>query len=694
MERHVKRTSSARELGVVYTPIGVAALLAHRMLDACADDKVRDVVGSREPVFVLDPACGDGVLLDAVRRAVASLRIARPSASPQARLHLCGVDIDRDAVAACERRLAVSVANDGPLAAADECAAYHIRLGNSLTGPAFTQTDASTCRGAHASIMLADHDESAIDWSRDFPEPAARGGFDFIVGNPPYRRERDAKELFDRLHRTPWGRLRQAPRADLWHHFLHRGLDLLRPGGRLAFLVTSYWLRSPGTRLLRERLRAESVVEEILDFGATRIFPGVSGRHMIVRLRKRADTASHRRLVADDAADSGMRAVDGPSREHSPAALPEDEPCHLIALRVAGAVRDADWLRIAARSPVRYVAQSELLGVSERGAPRRVTPEFAVSPVVSVARGVSPGRMRDSSAHTLAAHYLVRQGIAENPPAVARRHLDALAGKHTIGTGVFVLTETERERLGLSPAEEAWLRPYLDTRQIGRFELPRSSGLSLLYLDRRCRSLDELPAIASHLGAFRVILERRREARSGRMAWWQLHWPRDEAVFLAEKVLAVQMARRPSFAYAPQPAFVGFSVNVIVHRVAACMGEAPGAASTPGDGEAVSTGAAAVATWSLAALTGLLNSRWAATWFETHAKRRGVACEINGHLLREFPLPPFDAEADRRLHALVIARQSPPAPTLGVETMSDVESEIDAIVVRLYADRDSGFEST
>jgi hypothetical protein len=113
------------------------------------------------------------------------------------------------------------------------------------------------------------------------------------------------------------------------------------------------------------------------------------------------------------------------------------------------------------------------------------------------------------------------------------------------------------------------------------------------------------------------------------------------------------MGRLPQFVYAERPTFVGFSVNVVTRR--------------------------AEGTWSLPALTAILNSSWAVTWFERHAKHRGAHLEINGNVLRQFPLPPFDAEIVAELAGHSRARHQ-----CAEESAAEVEPRIDGIVNGLY----------
>ena len=123
----------------------------------------------------------------------------------------------------------------------------------------------------------------------------------------------------------------------------------------------------------------------------------------------------------------------------------------------------------------------------------------------------------------------------------------------------------------------------------------------------------------------------RRETLSGSNKWWHLHWPRDEAIWKAPKVLSVQMAERPTFVTAPSNVYVPFSVNVFVPS------------------ETVQE--------HLSYFTGILNSRLLWKWFNHHAKRRGVGLEINGNVLSRSPIRPIDfsLQIDRSLHDQLVS---------------------------------------
>jgi len=632
---------SRRELGSVYTPPAIAG----KMVRACLDRWQQTAETgpdetARSPCRLLDPACGDGAfLLEAFdqlcRRHQASA--ARSAASDHfataafrlgiVRECIFGVDIDPPAVEILQKRLLERIAPDGDLAAeAADVLDRNIRCGDSLIGPAWKRCQEpfpQSIREKAPDTFSVAADPATIDWRRDFPAAAAAGGFDIVVGNPPYLRERNAKALFDSLAASELGRRWREARMDLWYYFVHRGLDLLRPGGLMSFIVNSYWTSSRGAGKLIARLQWESELQEINLLNDALVFKSISGRHMIFRLRKRGDLWGDR-LPADRKGAGTCKIV--------------------ISPQSASARRRGIGAVAAEPGPQEYGVPTDELFQNGR---------LIVAPPTSV-NSLFHGR------NPLGQACATRQGMAENPPAINRRLQREHPDRYVLGEGVFVLQAHEIERLNLSPAEQGLLRPYYETTAVGRYRLGDRPTHAVLYLTRRTAPrLDKIPIIAAHLARFRPILERRRETREGKCAWWHLHWPRDEEIFVRPRILSVQMGERPQFVFAERPTFIGFSINLIL----------PGPAHD----------------LRLEVLTGILNSNLAQNWFERYAKRRGINLEINAHVLREFPLPGRNDESEARIAELVHARQS----VRGEDASANaIEEEIEELVVRLYRTAD------
>ncbi|MEW6601177.1 MAG: N-6 DNA methylase [Nitrospirota bacterium] len=128
----------------------------------------------------------------------------------------------------------------------------NIKCGNSLIGPDFYQQQ----------TMLDDEERYRInvfDWKAEFPEIMRRGGFDAVIGNPPYGAsfgEKDA-EYFKNKFKVFSGA------KDIYTYFIERGISILSETGRHSFIVPSAWLGGPEYKQLRELIlqhRIESVI--------------------------------------------------------------------------------------------------------------------------------------------------------------------------------------------------------------------------------------------------------------------------------------------------------------------------------------------------------------------------------------------------------------------------------------------------
>ncbi len=97
-----------------------------------------------------------------------------------------------------------------------------------------------------------------------------RGGFDAVVGNPPYVRQEHIKTLKPAL-KGLYGRTFDGV-ADLYVYFIEQGLRLLRKGGRLSFVVTNKWIKAGYAEKLRQALGEDAWMEQVIDFGHAKGF--------------------------------------------------------------------------------------------------------------------------------------------------------------------------------------------------------------------------------------------------------------------------------------------------------------------------------------------------------------------------------------------------------------------------------------
>ena len=154
----------------------------------------------------------------------------------------------------------------------------NILCGNSLIGSDF-------CDGR----LDLDEEErrrvNSFDWELGFPEVFKAGGFDAVIGNPPYVRQEsiaDFKAYFAERYAAYSGA------ADLYVFFMERSLGLLNPGGLYGIIVSSSFMRASYGEPLRRTLRERAAVLELIDFGGQAVFNNAKDTYVCIPILSRA----------------------------------------------------------------------------------------------------------------------------------------------------------------------------------------------------------------------------------------------------------------------------------------------------------------------------------------------------------------------------------------------------------------------
>jgi hypothetical protein len=246
---------------------------------------------------IVDPACGSGAfLIQALNRLIEEYRwlVAEKERIEGARglfdqdaiirsilaHNIYGVDINPESVEITKLALWLHTAAPGkPLCALDE----NIRCGNSLVGPDF----ADFYNQRHDTLFAAaDPNEreriNAFDWNAAFPEVFSHGGFDCVIGNPPYiklqhfrrAQEDTAAYLVDAKNPdgTPLYASTQSGNFDMYLPFIEKGIRLLKPEGRMGYIAPNVWMVNEYGKPLRHLVRQSRSLDRWLDFKSHQIF--------------------------------------------------------------------------------------------------------------------------------------------------------------------------------------------------------------------------------------------------------------------------------------------------------------------------------------------------------------------------------------------------------------------------------------
>ena len=206
--------------------------------------------------------------------------------------NIFGVDIDRQAVEVTKLSLLLKVLegeNEETISKQLKLFAEralpdlsrNIKCGNSLVGWDILKDNPGLSEEEIARI-------NPFDWEREFAEVFLNGGFDVVIGNPPYVRQEglgEFKGYFQKHYKVYHGT------ADLYTYFVERGVSLLRENGIFSYIVANKWMRANYGQPMRKWLK-EQCIEEIIDFGDLQVFQGATTYPCIIRIHKSAPKTS------------------------------------------------------------------------------------------------------------------------------------------------------------------------------------------------------------------------------------------------------------------------------------------------------------------------------------------------------------------------------------------------------------------
>jgi hypothetical protein len=204
--------------------------------------------------------------------------------------NLHGVDIDSQAVEVTKLSLLLKVLEVEGIQAQQTLGIHdrvlpdlgdNIKCGNSLIGsdfyaqPGLLEMD----REAHLRINVFDW-----DGKDGFSEIMKAGGFDTVIGNPPYVRQESIKEAKGYLesHYEAYDGV-----ADLYAYFMEKGVKLLRPGGLFSIIVSNSFLRTNFAAPLRRTLKKHAAVRRMVDFGGLAVFASAKDTYVCIPLLER-----------------------------------------------------------------------------------------------------------------------------------------------------------------------------------------------------------------------------------------------------------------------------------------------------------------------------------------------------------------------------------------------------------------------
>ena len=211
-------------------------------------------------IKIVDPACGSGAFLitafeyllnynnylnDKIFDLTGTKDLFSDTTKEILQNNIFGVDLNKESVEITKLSLWLKTANKNKTLATLE---NNIKCGNSLID------DVEIAR------------ELAFDWEKEFPQVFKNGGFDVVVGNPPYV---STKQIPTNDRNYYWNKYKEIlfSEMDLYEIFIYKSVnELLKNKGYLGFITPDSYFTNKSFELLRKYLLEKTKITEIIDF--------------------------------------------------------------------------------------------------------------------------------------------------------------------------------------------------------------------------------------------------------------------------------------------------------------------------------------------------------------------------------------------------------------------------------------------
>lgn len=195
-----------------------------------------------------------------------------------------GVDIDEQAVEVTKFSLCLKLLEDVSISEIDAIGRRKEKILPSLEatilcGNSIVNSKYLSFRG----VTSLDSSELSIvkpfEWSVSFPQVFSKGGFDIIVGNPPYTKIQNMihyspKEVeFYQSDFAPY-LSSHGSNFDKYHLFFERAFSLLSENGCLGFIIPHKFMTTKAGEALRRIISENKILKELIHFGSNQVFEG------------------------------------------------------------------------------------------------------------------------------------------------------------------------------------------------------------------------------------------------------------------------------------------------------------------------------------------------------------------------------------------------------------------------------------
>ena len=156
----------------------------------------------------------------------------------------------------------------------------NIKCGNSLIGSNYYEDKDLTLFGIQEQRKV-----NVFDWDKQFPQVFAEGGFDCVIGNPPYLRVQGLRENYEDESKFYEQKYKSATgRFDFYVSFMERGFSLINKNGILSFILPHKFINADFGIGIRSFIYNNKALNYLVHFGAEQVFANASVYTCIIGL--------------------------------------------------------------------------------------------------------------------------------------------------------------------------------------------------------------------------------------------------------------------------------------------------------------------------------------------------------------------------------------------------------------------------
>ena len=348
-------------------------------------------------------------------------------------------------------------------------------------------------------------DQKPFNWQEEFPEVFKQGGFDVIIGNPPYIKEFVNKEAFDGLHDNRY----YQGKMDLWTMFACISIDLLKNNGVMGFIAPNNWVTNAGASIMRNKVLTDGELKTFIDFGDYKIFEQAGIQTMIYVFEKQK-----------------------PNEKYF-----------------------IEYLRISDKNTSE---EKLVLDIFDEKQKIEIEPKKLIDKNITFSNQESSSIFDkiESKRNFELTDKEVGQGIVSPQEYVIEKHLSFLQNARN-GDGIFVLKPDEVENLKLSDKEIKIIKPFYTTNQMSRYYANSKNKSFIIYANNEVnKNIDKYPKIKEHLRKFASVI-------TSDFAPFGLHRARDEKFFIGPSIFSIRKTERPQFSYVDFSCYVSQTYFII-----------------------------------------------------------------------------------------------------------------------------------